>query len=228
MRARMPSSPRTTDRRGLTVVELVLSMALFSALMLAFSQAVQMQGVQGELESEEVELSLRLNETLQELAWSMAYSGFTDDGVYPYLFDAGVPDAGFAVHAHAVPNPPVSTGVWPSREVVFLQARDLDADDRPDIDADGEMIWGAEERSFVVVSDQGGWNRIEECLDGVSQRVVCRNVESLVVDDTASGGPAVPLGCLRIQLVLSRTIGNRLVTRSGEVIVRLRNGGIRP
>ena len=210
------------------MVEVALSVALFSALLLSFSQAVHLQEAQGGFHSEEVELTIQLNEALQHVSWGMAYSGFTDDGTYPYLCDAGEADGLFEGHAHDAPSAPVTDGDWPSREAVFLLPQDADADGRPDMNGDGEMVWGAEEYAFVVVPDQGGWNRIEERLDGVTQSVVCRNVESMVIDDTASGGPGIPLGCVRVRLVLSKQIGNRVVTRSGETVIRLRNGGIRP
>ena len=215
-------------RSGMTLVEAVLSMALFAPLMLAFTHVLRVDDASNSLQVEEAVQVTDLHESLQEIAEDLAYSGFSDDGTYPYLFPAGDPAASFADHAHDEPELPVGVGDPNSQEVVFLLPADDNGDSRPDMDSGGDLLWGSSEFSYVILRDANGMNRVERRTDGGSGRVLCRNVESLVVDDTESGGLAVPLGCLRVRMTVSKVVGGRRLSSTGEVTVRLRNGGMRP
>lgn len=210
---------------GMTLVEAILSLAIFSSVLLSLGLVLRWREA-NTLQMEEAALSVDLHEALAAMTSELTLSGFTRDGVYPYLFEDGVPGDGFAAHAHAAPEAPVSIGVTPSREVVFVLPDDADGDGVPDLDADGSLVWATEERSLVILPDATGMNRVELRIDGGRTRVLARNAESLVVDDSSAVG--VPLGCLRLRLTLSLDVGGRRLSAAAERTVRLLNGGARP
>jgi hypothetical protein len=210
---------------GMTLVEAILSLAIFSSVLMSLGLVLRWREA-NTLEMEEAALSVDLHEALAAMTSELSLSGFTPDGVYPHLFEDGVPGDDFAAHAHAAPEAPLSIGVTPSRDVVFVLPDDADEDGVPDLDADGSLIWATEERSVVIVPDADGMNRVELRIDGARSRVIARHAESLVVDDSSAVG--VPLGCLRLRLALSRSVGGRRLSAAAERTVRLLNGGARP
>ena len=210
---------------GMTLVEAILSLAIFSSLLLSLGLVLRWREA-NTLQMEEARLALDLHEALAAMTSELSFSGFTPDGVYPYLFEDGVPGDDFATHAHPAPEPPQSIGVSPSREVVFVLPEDADEDGVPDLGADGALAWAPAERSLLLLPDENGMNRVELRSDGGHTRVLARDVESLVVDDSSAVG--VPLGCLRLRLALSRSVGGRRMEAAAERTVRLLNGGARP
>lgn len=208
----------------MTLVEAILALAIFSSVLVSLGLVLRWREA-STLEMESAALAVDLHVSLAEMADELAFSGFTRDGIYPHLFEDGVPGADFDSHAHPTPEPPRSIGVKPSREVVFVLPDDADGDGVPDLAPDGSLAWGAE-RSLVVLPDADGMNRVERRVDGGPTRVIARNVESLVVDDASAVG--VPLGCLRVRLALSRSVGERRLSAAAERTVRLQNGGVRP
>lgn len=224
MCARSGTSLPRTARSGMTLVEAILALAIFSSVLVSLGLVLRWREA-STLEMESAALAVDLHASLAEMTDELAFSGFTRDGVYPHLFEDGVPGSDFEAHAHPAPEPPRSIGTKPSREVVFVLPDDADEDGVPDLAADGSLAWGAE-RSLVVLPDADGMNRVERRVDGGPTRVIARNVESLVVDDASAVG--VPLGCLRVRLALSRSVGGRLLSAAAERTVRLLNGGVRP
>jgi len=209
----------------MTLVEAILSLAIFSSVLMSLGLVLRWRQA-STLVMEQAALAVDLQEALSATAGELAFSGFTPDGVYPHLFEDGKPGDDFAAHAHARPEPPHWIGETPSREVVFVLPDDDDGDGVPDLGADGRLVWGKSERSLVIVPDADGMNRVERRIDGASARVLARNAESLVVDDSTAVG--VPLGCLRVRLALSREVAGQRLTTTGERTVRLVNGGARP
>ncbi len=151
---------------------------------------------------------------------------------YPYLFEDGALDVDFEVHDHplalktAQPN---EYDFGPNREIVFLLPEDVTgpegvADGVPDVDANGALLWSANEVSFVVTTRADELNYLERRTNGGAPERVCRFVERVVFDDTISSGFQVPLGAIRVRIFLRKTDASGVVHRySGEVTVRLRN-----
>ena len=90
-------SPRRTTA-GMTLVEAILAMAIFSSLLVSLGQVMRWREA-NTVEMEEAALSVDLHEALSAMASELAFSGFTPDGVYPHLFEDGVPGGCFAAHA---------------------------------------------------------------------------------------------------------------------------------
>ena len=123
--------------------------------------------------------------------------------MFPVLFENGNAQGAVASHSHLPPNADNPSAVT-SREIVFLQLADGDGDGRPDIDANGRAIWDSAEISYVLVPQANGSNNLERRIDGILDRVVLRNVDSVFFDDRSTSGFTVPFRSIRVTLSASR------------------------
>lgn len=157
---------------------------------------------------------------------------------FPYTFDNG--DSFFNdAHDHVPANENAAPGepdFGPDREVVMILPRDEDTlgppaivgtpDSIPDLDAGGELIWGAQEFSYVLVTWPDGINRLERRVDGAAPGdVVASWVERIRFDDFNSDPLNVPNSfSMRVQIWLRQPDSRGMVHRwYGEAMVRLRN-----
>lgn len=221
---------RGTQNRGFTLIEMALTISIFALVMSAITQS--MQGVRGLRES--AATSARVTEdgsrALRQVLSDLRRCGFEEiDGLeYPHLFTDGVPGADFGAHAHPASTPLVDWG-GPSREIVFRLPADADEDGTPDLDADGNLVWGDEEISYVVITGPDGVNRLLRRTDAGGERLVTRFVDRIVVDDAATSGFAIPLDSLRVHIDMARPDDRGMIYQlSLEGVVRARNGGILP
>jgi hypothetical protein len=115
-----------------------------------------------------------------------------------------------------------------TREIVFVLPQDADGDQVPDIDAAGDLIWGAAELSYVLVTRADGINYVERRTDGANGQVIGMFVERLAFDDNDStqlSPDPVPLGAIRVQVFLRQVDQEGLVRRyAASATVRMRNG----
>lgn len=214
---------RASRRAGFTMIELALTATIFIVLMGAFIRAVTAMAQVNELGEIETELQAQGERALGQIYEDVGRSGFVTLGVkdYPFLFQDGKPGGGFALHNHAAPTP---SNLGPNQELVFVLPVDLDGDDWPDLDLNRQVVWGADEISYVVLS-QDGFNRLERRVNAAAPRVLARNVERVRFDDAESSGFAIPLGCLRVTLDLAKRDRDGVVHRRRlQGVFRLRNG----
>lgn len=179
--------------------------------------------------------------TLGAITRELRRSGFVaPDGArsFPYVFADGAPSADFAEHAHAPAEHAAAAGdpdFGPTREIVFLLPQDLDddgdpanglvPDGRPDLDGRGDLVWGADEVSYVLVAGPGGVNVLERRVDGANGCAVARGVERMTFDTSAEDPVGVPVGAVRVRLWLRQRDDRGATHRHFvEQTVRLRNG----
>jgi prepilin-type N-terminal cleavage/methylation domain-containing protein len=217
-------------KSGFSLIETIISTMILSLLFGALSQSVANLRQVTMFSSERASLQTMGDEALMEMVDELRNSGEQEMGGldYPYVFDGGVPDPAYFAHEHepadglAVDG---DTDFGVDREIVFLLPADADNDGRPDVDAAGELSWGAEEVSYTVTTRADGINYLERRDDGAAPSIVGHHVERMVIDTSTSSGFEIPLETVRIRLFF-RMIGSNgdLIRYSNEAVVALRNG----
>ena len=226
-------------RAGFQLIDLTIATTIMVIILGAFAKTVFSVGSLTDTVSLQSELVQSGNLAFNQIVEELKFSGYTtkDGWDYPYVFDNGNPIAAFETHEHDAPMvvstkeigqaQPVSVGagVVISRDIVFLTPEDGDGDDVPDIDALGGPVWSSSEVSFVLIPD-GDSNRLERRVDGVLDRTLARNVES-VLFDTPDTSVDVPLNCVRVCILFSKAASNgHRISHKVMSTVRLRNGGL--
>jgi prepilin-type N-terminal cleavage/methylation domain-containing protein len=222
-------SPRT-GQRGVTLLEMSVSMSLLVVVLGSLAWA--MTGLRGLVSSGKNRAALQTSGQLAlvEMIEELRQSGIVELNAvrYPVVFEDGDPGENHPGLEHPVAAENAQAGepdFGPDRELIFLRPMDADANRRPDLDVDGNLLWSAEEISYVVVTRPDGENYLERRVDGGNPRIVCRFVERLIIDDAETSGFEIPLGCVRIRLFLRKRDGQGTVHRYfTEGIVALRNG----
>jgi prepilin-type N-terminal cleavage/methylation domain-containing protein len=164
------------------------------------------------------------------IANELRQSGYYMDPVtgksYPHIFADGAALWPFSSHAHtpARHHAEVGTSAYgPSREVVFRITADLDGDGVRTASATGDIEWGADEISYVLVTAGDGVNQVERRVNGGSPKIVARYVERMLFDDSATDS-GVPYGQVRLTLYMRKTTSDgRVVKASYSTIVKMRN-----
>lgn len=198
----MRSSKHTFHARsGLSIIELVLVTSVLGILARALVLTSDSLGritstgnTKGVLQAEAEKAARHVIEDLRN-------SGlFRQDPIhgkfYPYFFEDGVPDdPAFDEHAHAPAASEARPGqrdFGPNREIVFILPADLDADERPDIDAslDGvpELDGNGDGEYTDDAADVNGlWDALENEIHTTSRVVWSANEISYVVNTGPDG-----------------------------------------
>lgn len=216
-------------RRGITVLELCVSMSLLVIVMGSLAWA--MTGLRGLVESGKNRASLQSTgqQALIEMLEELRRSGVVDqDGVrYPVIFENGDPGENHPGLEHEVAGGHAQEGdpdFGPDREIIFLLPLDANGDRRPDIGEDGELLWSSDEITYVAVTRADGENYLERRVNGVNPRIICRFIERLVIDDAESAAFEIPMGCVRVRLFMRKRDAQGIVHRYfTEGVVALRN-----
>jgi len=153
--------------------------------------------------------------------WGIDPTGANPDNTDPPVTNMGV-------HAHAPAAKAAQPGdpdFGPNQEIVFVIPADADLDGVPDIDASGDIVWSPNQISYVLVTRLDGVNYVERRVNGVNNQKVAMNVERLVFDDnTSSGGGAVRVNTIRIEIHFRQVDSQGLVHRYvAQTSLRLRN-----
>lgn len=227
-------SRRARRCAGATLIEVAVSSVLLMMTAGATIRSVMDMRGAATITTASTKLSEQGERALARIIGDLRRSGFATVGGlnFPHLFEDG--DAATAFDAHDYT--PAQQAVAPNdpqyvvpRSIVFLQPADNDAlgdpgHGRPDVDANGALMWDAQEFSFVVVT-VGGRNQLQRRVDGAAPEVIASDVEWVRFDDAATAGVDVPANALRVQLSLRDVDAQgRVVRWTGEAVVRLRNG----
>ncbi len=225
---------RRRRRAGATVLEIAVSSLLLMMTAGATVRSVMdMQGA-ATITTASTKLTEQGERAMARIINDLRRSGFATVGAktYPHLFEDGDAAMEFDAHDYEPAEQSVAVGepgyVTP-RSIVFLQPADNDVMGdpgygRPDVDVNGQLVWAAEEFSYVVVSVNGR-NQLQRRVDAGSPVVLASDVEWVRFDDSATPGVSLPANALRIRLALRDVDAEgRVLTWSGEATVRLRNG----
>jgi len=237
----MAPNVRSRRRAGFTVIEVAIATLVLVVVSGALITA--MDGLRGAAMTGD--LSSRLSEAgekaLLNIVEDLRRSGRVNPGTaFPYTFEGG--DSLFNdAHDHLPADEHAEAGepdFGPDREIVLLLPRDEDTlgpplvvgvpDNIPDLDVNGELIWGLEEFSYVLETGPDGINRLERRIDGVGPgQVMASYVERVRFDDFNSAPLEIPnSGSVRVRLWLRQPDSRGTVHRwFGEAMVRMRNGG---
>ena len=226
----MQRAHNRTRRSAFSIVELVVGMTILILLAAALTRATSGLRELGDSGGVQVELQEMGERALQQVALDLKRSGFATVAgePYPYLFEDGLAQGGFALHAHlpaASEAVPGDVDFGPSREIVLLQPADADGNGTPDIGVDGELVWDADEVSFVVVTRNDGVNVLQRRTSDGGLRPLARFVERVTFDDNLTSGFEVPLDAVRVRIFFrKRDAQGTLYRHTAERTVRLRNG----
>ena len=227
----MKSTPdRTRPNAGFTMLELMFGMMILLLLVGSLTQALQLLSHGAASVDVDSDLQRQSATALRSIIANLKPSGFvTVGGVgFPSLFQNGAATGAYAVNAHAPATHEALPGeidFGPNQEIVFVQPRDADGNNSPDLDADGEMIWSPNQVSFAVVTLEDGRNVLQRRTNGGSIRTIASHVERIAFDDNASSGFTVPLRAVRVRIWLrSRDAQGKLHRHFTEAVVKLRNG----
>ncbi len=220
-----------TARAGFTVLELAIGATILLLLVGSLMQSVSSMSRGATYASIDSELQAMSERAIRSILHTMKPSGFAvvAGNRYPNIFIDGNAQGAFAASAHA---PAVHQAVagdvdfGPTQEIVFVQPADANADNRPDIDGLGHMVWSGNQFAYVLVTRADGVNSLQRRIDGAAPREIANHVERLTFDDnTTSGGIQVPLRALRVRIWFRRTDEKGAVHRLfTEAMVKLRNG----
>lgn len=224
-----------TGQRGFTLIEMVFSSAVLTILVGSLALALsRLSQVQSSFDAE-VRLQAEGTRALEAILEDLYGAAYVDaNGVsYPHTFEAGIPGAGFAPHAHAPANKSAVAGepdFGVDREIVFVLPDDADADGVPDLDANGDIVWSAEELSYVLVTRPDGINALERRTDAGAPRAVARFVERVAFDTgpntigLPSTNALLPFNTVQVRIWFRLVDGNgHLHTYAVQASTRLRN-----
>lgn len=241
-------------QRGFTLLELTISATILFVLAAMMVEAVDQIGALGRSGSTAGRLQMGAADALTRISADLRSSGFvTANGKdYPYLFEDGVADPAFAIHAHAPATENAQAGEpdeGVNREMVCAQPAFVSVAqgddganyppgavpggvsvvkiyDVPDIDANGSAIWSVDELSYVLVTGADGVNELQRRVNGASPAVLARGVERILIDTSTTDPVGVPVRAVRVRLWLRLPDSEGTVHRHfAEAVVRLQNGG---
>lgn len=217
-------------RRGTTLVEVAIVAALLTLVVASIGQAIASMHKAETVVATRTRLQQEAIVALEHVLDDLRLSGFVNanGASYPTLFTGGAPPPAFAAHAHppavehAAPGEP---DFGPDRELIFALPADADGDGRPDLDANGDLVWDARSFSYVLVTGPDGVNQLQRRIDNAQPRAVADHVERVLFDDATTTGFALPLDSVRVRLWLRMPDDEGIVHRHFiEGLVRLRNG----
>jgi prepilin-type N-terminal cleavage/methylation domain-containing protein len=221
---------RASAQRGFTLLELMIGVVVLLMLVGSLMQSLRTMtrgatyaGIDGELQAQ-------AEHALRSIIASLKPSGFAIVGGnrYPYLFQDGNAMGAFLPSAHAPATHHAIAGqpdFGPNQEIVFVQPADANADNRPDLDGAGQMIWAGNQYAFVVVTRPDGTNVLQRRIDGGSIREIANHIERITFDDNTSSGFVVPLRAIRVRIWLREQDERGAIHRYfTEAVVKLRNG----
>ncbi len=220
---------RTSARGGFTLLEATFATALMMLVFTGLASAIRSMQNLAHTAKERGAIQTDGQDALVEILRDLRRSGIVMSGGirYPVVFDGGDAGPAHPDHSHqpATKNgAPGDEDAGPDRSILFLLPLDADGDRRPDVDANGELLWDWTVFSYVLVTGPDGINRLERRSDGSAPRVVARFIERIVFDDAGSSGFEIPLGSVRVRLLFRKVDASGQVQRfTTEAIVTLRN-----
>lgn len=211
-------------RAGFTLLEAILSVTFFGALMGAFVMALQSTNAASEQVRSQSRLIQEGLEVLDSVRTRLTRSGWSVD--YPAIYDGNEVGIDYPDYAHGVPEDRNGETV-PSCDLVYLLPADDDDNDWPDVE-DGVTQWEAEPRLFCLVPNDQGTNDFVAWEPDGTRRTLARHVESVTFSNPAMTGYTIPLDCVHLAVTLRSGEGGEASEERFTSIIRLANGGLAP
>jgi len=163
-------------RAGFALLEMMIGVAILLLLVGTLTQSLRSLSQGNSYAEIDGELQAQAGRAMHAVIASLKPSGFVslDGNSFPYLFEDGNAAGAYMASAHEAPNHSAVAGdpdFGPNREIVFVQPADLDGDNRPDLDAAGQMVWSEDQVSFAVIPRADGTNVLQRRVNGGSIRV---------------------------------------------------------
>lgn len=201
---------------GFSLLELLMSVSLFSLIASAFVVATQRTSDVSNTQSAVFDIESELFDVQEALRRELRRSGYAAlDGVdYPGVFAAGeLPD-----HAHTL--------VAGSRELLYVTPRDDDQNDWPDLDGTNQVVWEAAPRAVLIRPLEPPFHELSLVQGDGTTRVLSRRLLSIDFQTAAETGFEIPLRAMRYELRLGRLDRERrLIERRADGVIVLENGG---
>lgn len=215
---------RRGARAGFTLLEAVLSVTFFGALMGAFVMALKSTNTARERVHSQSRLIQEGLEVLDSVRARLTRSGWSDD--YPAIYDGNEVGIDYPDYEHGVPEDREGNVVQ-ACDLVYVMPADDDGDGWPDV-VDGVTQWEAATRLFCLEPNDRGTNDfVVRDADG-TRRTVARNVETATFSSPAMTGYAIPLDCVHLALTLRSGAGGSASEERFTSVFRLANGGLAP
>lgn len=215
---------------GFALLELMIGVLILLVLVATLTQSLRSLSQGTATTDTDGNLQTQAERALDAIIGSLKPSGFVTVGgnSFPYLFQDGNATGAYAASAHPAPSHSAlatDPDFGPNQEIVFVQPADADGDNRPDLDASGQMVWSADQYAYVVVARRDGSNVLQRRVNGGPGRMIASHVERITFDDNASSGFQVPLRAIRVRIWLrDRDAHGSLHRYFTEAVVKLRNG----
>lgn len=215
-------------RAGFTIVEVAVTVLLFTTLMSSFVISVNRLGQEHNSNTVQYELARDALEGMRSITSELSRAGFVEEaGIqYPSVIRANN-YAEFPTFKHDAPH--LVHGAQQSTQLVYVLPEDADSDGWPELVSNSDPSWGATEFGYVLEPEDDGTNTLRLRGSDGSNRVILRDVARITFESPADTGFAIPLNAVRVRLELARTTPEGTVLRRQvEEVVRLRNGGLAP
>ena len=190
---------RHNSRAGFGLVELLLTVGLFSGLLTLFSMSLQGSSENQRSSMDQAKAQMNAQKGLSAIREALGQTSF--GGGLPEVFDGNNMGVAFPALAHPAAN--AYDNLPPVKELVFQTLMDADDNGWPDVDAAGNMSWSPTLAALIVTPDAQGVNRLYMVDADGGRRPLARNVGSLVIDDSATSGFQIPLNQLRVRLYMA-------------------------
>ncbi|MHC4262609.1 MAG: PulJ/GspJ family protein [Planctomycetota bacterium] len=203
----------TRTRRGLTMVEMIIGVAVLTILGLSIASStgsmkdMSLSGATQErlqLEARKAiraiaqDIRLTANTTIEVDDVSLPYPVFFGSEEIPPLYEAHDHDHDLAPKASEEGDYEYGE----DQSILFVLPADEDADGAPDFSiATGLLAWESEERvSYSRQLDGEGRPCLMRAVDGEGPRIVARDLELVRFDHFSVETPEVPINTIRVQL----------------------------
>jgi type II secretory pathway pseudopilin PulG len=219
-----PNCSMRSRSAGFSITEMVVSAAILVILGAGIAQSGgALRGAVTGGQTADV-LMADAVEAMEAIRLDLKASGFV--GAYPHTFLNGNAATAFDLHDHTPATKHAGDSelaAGPDREIIFLRPADADADGVPDVDGGGALVWDGQEFSYVRVDDATGTPVLERRIDGVTDRVLARNVERVTFETQADDG-TVPAQAVRVTLHMRHQAPGGSVQRYfAQSMIKLRN-----
>jgi prepilin-type N-terminal cleavage/methylation domain-containing protein len=183
---------------GFSLLEMMIAITVFTIILMAIYGSINGTWDFWHTGNSVSAIQVAGSEALTRITHDLKQTGLT--GVYPFISDG-------------------------DDTVTFLVPVDADGDGVKFDPMNGTIEWGADEISYAFAQDASGRGQIERRVNGVTERVIARNVTGLAFADAFSDASLLQ-NQLRVTLTMGTITGGMkkiVLQRTFSSIVTMRN-----